>query len=62
MLIEQSLKTDKQVAAAVKLVSNGRQFDSLLAKGSAVQLNGVVGTLNTAVKHEDAGVRLNMKW
>jgi carboxyl-terminal processing protease len=62
MLIEQSLKTDKQVAAAVKLVSNGRQFDSLLAKGNAQQLDGVVGTLNTAVKQEDAGVRLNMKW
>jgi hypothetical protein len=43
-------------------VSNGRQFDSLLAKGSAVGLDGVVGTLNMAVKDEDAGLRLNMKW
>jgi carboxyl-terminal processing protease len=62
MLIEQSLKTDKQVAAAVKLVSNGRQFDNLLAKGSAVRLDGVVGSLNTANKPDDAGGRLNMKW
>lgn len=61
MLIKEGLKNDKQVAAAVKLVSNRRQFDTLLAKGSASRMDGV-SSLNTANKPEDAGVRLNMKW
>lgn len=62
ILIAEGLKTDKQVAAAVKLVSNTRQFDTLLAKGSASRMDGV-GSLNTANnKPVDAGVRLNIKW
>ena len=35
MLIERSVKTDVQVQEAVKLLSNGRKFDKLLAKGSS---------------------------
>lgn len=34
MLIERGLQSDKQVQAAIKLVSNGKQFDKLLAAGS----------------------------
>ena len=34
MLIQRGLRTDKQVQAAIKLVSNGNQFDALLARGS----------------------------
>ena len=36
MLIQRGLRTDKQVQAAIKLVSNGNQFDDLLARGSSV--------------------------
>ena len=68
MLIEKGLKTDPQVQAAIKLVSNGRQFDGLLAKGSLDEkrIDGVAGTLNTAsagkTTGDDSGVRLNVKW
>jgi carboxyl-terminal processing protease len=34
MLIERGLKSDKQVQAAINLVSSPKQFDSLLARGS----------------------------
>lgn len=68
MLIEKGLKTDPQVQAAIKLVSNGRQFDGLLAKGSLDEkrIDGVAGTLSTAsagkTTGDDSGVRLNIKW
>jgi C-terminal peptidase prc len=67
MLIEQGLKTDPQVQAAIKLVRNKSQFDGLLAKGSAAEkrIDGIAGTLNTASSGKakgDAGVRLNLKW
>ena len=68
MLIEQGLKTDHQVQAAIKLVRNSRQFDGLLAKGSAAEkrIDSIAGSLNTASTSkstgEDAGVRLNVKW
>jgi C-terminal peptidase prc len=68
MLIEKGLKTDPQVQAAIKLVSNGRQFDRLLAKGSSDEkrIEGIAGTLNTAsagkTTGDDSGVRLNVKW
>jgi carboxyl-terminal processing protease len=34
MLIERGIKSDKQVQAAIKLVSSPKQFDTLLARGS----------------------------
>jgi carboxyl-terminal processing protease len=62
-LIERGLKTDKQVQAAVKLVANGNQFDTLLAAGN--NKDGKVGhdTLN-AYASPDGSERLSgkVKW
>lgn len=67
MLIEQGLKADPQVQAAIKLVGNKRQFDGLLSKGiTENRIDGVAGTLSTASSRkstgDDSGVRLNWKW
>lgn len=67
MLIERGLKSDQQVAAAIKLVSNGRQFDNLLARGSSSsssQMDTGGTTLNTASNQPEngGGARLNLKW
>jgi carboxyl-terminal processing protease len=67
MLIEQGLKADPQVQAAIKLVGNKRQFDGLLSKGiTENRIDGVAGTLSTASSSQstgdDSGVRLNWKW
>jgi carboxyl-terminal processing protease len=62
-LIERGLKTDKQVQAAVKLVANGNQFDTLLAAGNTK--DGKVGhdTLK-AYASPDGSERLSgkVKW
>jgi carboxyl-terminal processing protease len=65
MLIERSIQTDKQVLAAVKLVRNDRQFDTLLAKGSSAEQQQLQAssTLNAAsAKEDEKGALLKMKW
>lgn len=66
MLIERGLKTDKQVQAAIKLVSNGNQFDKLLAAGSGKDNRLASSSDMIASKHlpSDTGERLSgyVKW
>lgn len=69
MLIQKAIQSDAQVKAAMKLVSNGRKFDSLLAKGSSAEQStiGGAGSLSTASAAvddaPDSVVKLkNVKW
>jgi carboxyl-terminal processing protease len=64
MLIERSIQTDVQVQAALKLVRNNRQFNTLLAKGSTEeqQLQSS-STLNSAMAAtEEQGALLKVNW
>lgn len=64
MLIDRSIQTDTQVLAALKLVRNNGQFDTLLAKGSSAdqQIQGS-STLNAAsAKGDEKGASLKVKW
>ena len=63
MLIERGLKSDKQVQAAVKLVSNGKQFDSLLARGSVADKATTDMIASSTLPEEDSS-RLSgkVKW
>lgn len=65
MLIERSIKTDKQVQAAVKLVRNERQFDTLLAKGSDREQLPSSSSLTAAAAAnaaDEKGARLKVNW
>jgi carboxyl-terminal processing protease len=48
MILQRGLKTDKQVAAAVKLMTNEQTFDKVLAKGSSNERINGAGRLNLA--------------
>jgi hypothetical protein len=64
MLIERSIQTDVQVQAALKLVRNNRQFNTLLAKGNTEeqQLQSS-STLNSAMAAtEEQGALLKVNW
>lgn len=65
MLIERGVKSDVQVKEAVKLLSNGRKFDNLLAKGSTEEQTAdnrfsVASTATGQLAEE--GAKLNVKW
>jgi carboxyl-terminal processing protease len=64
MLIERSLQTDTQVQAALKLVRNNRQFDTLLAKGSTTeqQLQGSSSLTAASTEGDENGARLKVNW
>ncbi|CAB9510999.1 CtpA-like serine protease [Seminavis robusta] len=64
MLIERGVKTDVQVKEAVKLLSNSRRFDRILAKGSS-QENVETSSLkvaSTEAGKDTEGAKLNVKW
>jgi len=63
MLIERGIKTDKQVQAAVKLVSNSKQFETLLAKGASKDGRAATEML-ASTKPPEGSVRLSgkLKW
>lgn len=48
MILERSLKTDRQVEAAVDLVKNKSSFDKILAKGSRYGEPDATTTLKVA--------------
>eukprot|EP00980_Cylindrotheca_fusiformis_P007964 scaffold1697_cov120-Cylindrotheca_fusiformis.AAC.46 len=48
MILQRGLKTDKQVAAAVKLIRNEKTFNKVLAKGSSNERIDETGRLNLA--------------
>lgn len=64
MLIERGIKTDKQVQAAVKLVSNRKQFDTLLAKGASTDTKPASGVLASTETPSEGSERLSgkLKW
>mmetsp|Transcript_11303 Transcript_11303/g.18709 ORF Transcript_11303/g.18709 Transcript_11303/m.18709 type:complete len:656 (-) Transcript_11303:249-2216(-) len=64
MLIDRSIQTDQQVLAALKLVRNDRQYETLLTKGSSTdQQMQASNTLTAAsAKGEETGASLKMKW
>jgi carboxyl-terminal processing protease len=65
MIIERGVKTDVQVQETMKLLSNGRKFDKILAKGGA-QETVAENTLNMASgltgKGTEEGAKLKVKW
>ena len=69
MLLSRSLKTDTQVNAALKLLRNDREFNTLLARSSN-DSQGEVGNFAmskggssmTTSNARDSSVRVNMKW
>jgi carboxyl-terminal processing protease len=65
MLIERGVKTDVQVQETMKLLSNGRKFDKILAKGST-QESAAENTLNMASgltsQGTEDGAKLKVKW
>lgn len=64
MLIERSIQTDVQVQAALKLVRNNRQFNTLLAKGSAEeqQLQSSSSLNSAMAATEEQGALLKVNW
>jgi hypothetical protein len=48
MILQRGLKSDKQVAAAVKLINNEKTFDKVLANGSYDERIDGAGRLNLA--------------
>jgi len=66
MILQRGLKTDNQVAEAVKLLNNDKFFSKVLAKGSANERQENTGRLNLASTNaeEDTNERgsLQVKW
>lgn len=65
MLIERGVRTDVQVQEAVKLLSNDRKFDTLLAKGSTDErmTDSSIKVASSATgKQSTEGAKLDLKW
>jgi len=63
MLIERSIKSDVQVAAAANLVSNEGKFNALLARENTVDANNNKIALSEDDNFDkDTGAKLSLKW
>lgn len=65
MLIERSIKTDVQVTAATKLVGNGSNFNSLLARDNVPTSTNNNQFANGKDRNDignDSGAKLSFKW
>jgi hypothetical protein len=58
MLIKRSVKSDKQVIAAAKLLTDDTRFNTLLARSTPPSSSS---SINTA-SNEDSKVRINFSW
>jgi carboxyl-terminal processing protease len=71
LIMERGLKTDRQVQAAIRLLSNEKSFDKILAKGSSNErlMGGTNGANTLAVASSDldadpsrSGASLSVEW
>jgi carboxyl-terminal processing protease len=68
MLIERSLKNDKQVLAVTKLLKDSRKFDTLLARSESTSSSSILANSSPSVtnialqRQKNEGARVNIKW